>query len=92
LLLLFDAQSFDDSVHDVLTAVRGDTRLAHMPIVVFVRENTGDELDRAYALRVNSVIARPDDSEAFVHAAVHAADYWLTLNQTPGTGVDGHAN
>ncbi|MDH3712470.1 MAG: hypothetical protein OET44_01325 [Gammaproteobacteria bacterium] len=91
LLLLFDVQSFDDSVHDVLSAVRRVTRLVHMPIVVFVRENAGDELDRAHALRVNSVIARPDSSEAFVDAAVRVADYRLNLNQTPGSGVDGHA-
>ena len=91
-LLLFDTQSFDDSVRGVLTAVRSVARLAHMPIVIFVREDAGAQLDGAYELRVNHVIARPESSAAFVDAAVHAADYWLTLNQTPGPGVDGNVD
>ena len=91
-LLLFDVQSFDDSMHAVLNAVRADARLAYTPIVVFVRDKSDDDLDSAYTLRVNSVISRPHSVAAFVDAALLVADYWLTLNQMPGSGVHGHTN
>jgi two-component system response regulator len=68
---------------EVLTHIRQDPRLRTLPVVVMTSSKEEPDIERAYALGVNSYIVKPVDFEQFVQAVGATGLYWLLLNQPP---------
>lgn len=68
---------------EVLAAVRAEARLRTMPVVVLTSSREEPDIERAYALGVNSYIVKPVEFGHFVRAVSEAGLYWLILNQPP---------
>lgn len=68
---------------EVLAAIRNDERTRTLPVVVLTSSREEPDIQRCYALGVNSYIVKPVNFDAFVKAVSDAGLYWLLLNQPP---------
>lgn len=68
---------------EVLAAIRQDERTKVLPVVMLTSSKQEPDIQRCYALGVNSYIVKPVDFEAFAHAVTQAGLYWLLVNQPP---------
>ncbi|MBN2465533.1 response regulator [candidate division WOR-3 bacterium] len=74
----------------VLERVRGDSRTRLMPVAVLTSSRLEEDLIRSYQLGVNSYVRKPVKSEQFVEAIRQLGLYWLLLNESPPSRVEGH--
>jgi two-component system response regulator len=73
---------------DVLTALRGDARTRHLPVVVLTSSTEDRDRIAAYEQYANSYVQKPVDYDDFVAAARQLGLYWMVLNvRSPGTGA-----
>jgi len=68
---------------EVLERLKGDPLTRRVPVVVLTSSREEPDIDRCYALGVNSYIVKPVDFSDFVPAISQAGLYWLLLNQPP---------
>lgn len=68
---------------EVLERIRQDPRTKLLPVVVLTSSREEPDIQKSYALGVNSYIVKPVEFEAFVRAVSEAGLYWLLLNQPP---------
>ena len=67
---------------EVLRQVRGDARLAAVPVVMLTSSAEESDLVRSYQLGVNSYIVKPVDFEDFVEQVAKLGFYWAVMNRT----------
>lgn len=68
---------------EVLAALRADERTRRLAVVVLTSSKEDRDLERAYALGVNSYIVKPVEFDAFLLAIERVGIYWMLLNETP---------
>jgi CheY-like chemotaxis protein len=75
---------------EVLRAIRGDTSLRSLPVVVLTSSREERDVVESYQLGVNSYIVKPIDFSEFIDTASTLGLYWLLLNELPPavTGTD----
>ncbi|WP_035054038.1 response regulator [Andreprevotia chitinilytica] len=66
---------------DVLKAVRADTEIRHLPVVILTSSNEDKDRLAAYDHHANSYVRKPIDYDRFVAAATELGLYWLVLNE-----------
>ena len=71
----------------VLSEIKGDASLKHIPVVVLSGSGDTDDIDRAYDLRANCYVTKPIELDEFIGVVKSISDYWLTVAQLP-TGKD----
>lgn len=64
----------------VLAECKSDPLLKCIPIVVFTTSESQKDVDRCYALGVNSFVTKPFDLDAFENAVGTIEDFWLGLS------------
>ena len=69
---------------DVLKQLKSDERTKTIPVVVLTSSREEPDIEKSYALGVNSYIVKPVDFEKFSEAVVNLGLYWLLLNQSSG--------
>lgn len=81
-LVFVDTNLPDGDGRDLLQAIRyrGSSQIL---IVVFTRDPTPPFVGECYRLKVNSVVAKPDDPDAYRDALRILAHYWIHLNEPP---------
>ncbi|MEA2169700.1 MAG: hypothetical protein QOF76_3000 [Solirubrobacteraceae bacterium] len=72
--------------HQVLEAVRADTRLARIPIVVFTTSNRREDIDGAYTRGANAYITKPMSFDRLIEVTVKLEDFWFRIVSTPSRG------
>jgi two-component system, response regulator len=73
----------------VLRAVKDDSRLRHIPVVMLTSSAEDRDLEMCYALGANSYILKPVDVDQFFQAVRQVGLYWLVLNRSHN--AHGHA-
>jgi two-component system, response regulator len=68
---------------EVLTAIRADERIKHVPVVILTSSNEDRDRLAAYQQYANSFVRKPIDYDQFVAAAEELGLYWLVLNEPP---------
>jgi CheY-like chemotaxis protein len=68
---------------EVLTRIKEDPVLKRIPIVVLTSSREDRDLQKAYALGVNSYIVKPVEFDKFVDAVGQLGLYWALLNVQP---------
>ena len=68
---------------EVLTRIRSDPRTKTLPVVVMTSSREDPDIQRCYALGVNSYIVKPLDFDQFSEVARSLGYYWLLLNEVP---------
>jgi two-component system, response regulator len=71
---------------EVLTRIRGDERLAWIPVVIFTSSKEEKDLINSYRLGLNSYICKPINFEVFATVVASVGCYWLLVNQGPPVG------
>ncbi len=81
-LVLLDLKLPRKSGMDVLAWIRRDPRVGSLPVIVFSSSSEPRDLQRAYALGVNSYLVKPLDLDGLVTLARGIVAFW-ELNLLP---------
>jgi two-component system response regulator len=68
---------------EVLTAIRADQRINHVPVVILTSSSEDKDRLAAYQQHANSFVRKPVDYDQFAKAAQELGLYWLVLNEPP---------
>lgn len=66
---------------DVLEAIKKDSVLSHIPIIIMTSSKENEDIEKAYALGANSYVVKPVDFQQFAEAVKEIGIYWLILNE-----------
>lgn len=87
-LVLLDWDLQNGSGEDVLTAIKGDDDLAHLPVIVLSEGRSRETVVDSYESQVNAVMPKPVDPEAFIDAFCTFTDFWLSVVRLPPSDDD----
>ena len=82
-LVLLDLKLPKVSGLQVPERLRADERYRTLPIVVLTSSREEPDIERCYALGVNSYIVKPVEFEKFSEAVGKVGLYWLLINEAP---------
>jgi two-component system, chemotaxis family, response regulator Rcp1 len=68
---------------EFLDALRADSRLRHLPVVVLTTSTRGSDVRACYGLGANSYMVKPNSMGQFVRAMTQLQDYWFDLVVLP---------
>ncbi|MET0516644.1 MAG: response regulator [Nitrospiraceae bacterium] len=81
-LILLDLKLGKQHGLDVLRELRGDTRVRHVPVIVFTTSDHPADLAACYAAGANGYVTKPDTYEALLHFIMDLHNYWLRWNRS----------
>ena len=82
-LILLDLNMPRMNGFEVLTALRADPSLAHLPVVVFTTSQAPADVKRAYALQANSYLSKPTHLDEFLSVIKLLEAYWFGAASLP---------
>jgi CheY-like chemotaxis protein len=85
-LVLLDLNMPRMDGREVLANVKGDPKLATIPVIVLTTSDTETDVVRSYLNHANCFLTKPVDFDAFVHMIQLATDFWLTAVRLPNKG------
>jgi CheY-like chemotaxis protein len=80
-LLLLDLKLPRKSGLEVLEWIRGDAALRLLPVVILTSSAETRDIDKAYALGVNSYLVKPIRFEDLLEMVKSIGMYWMILNK-----------
>jgi CheY-like chemotaxis protein len=69
--------------YDVLTEMKTDESLKHIPVVILTTSESEEDVLKAYRLHANCYIAKPVRLDQFFEAVRSLQDFWLTTIELP---------
>ncbi|MCW3787482.1 response regulator [Plebeiibacterium sediminum] len=81
-VILLDLKLPKYSGLEVLKAIKSNTILKSIPVVVLTTSSEDDDIGEAYQLGVNSYIVKPVDFLKFIEVVRQIELYWSVLNKT----------
>lgn len=82
-LILLDLNMPKLGGREVLTAIKGDSTLVDIPVVVLSTSHQDEDIVRSYQLGVNSFITKPVTFSGLVEAMNVFGRYWLEIVELP---------
>lgn len=82
-LILLDLNLPKKDGHEVLTEIKEDPMLKHIPVVVLTGSKAEEDILKTYNLRANCYITKPIDLEHFIMVVKSIEDFWLTIVKLP---------
>lgn len=82
-LILLDWRLGPRQGAELLTGLRGDSRFAWLPVVVFTTSDEATDLYAAYAHGANGYVVKPGKFADLIHCVEDVCRYWLDRNLTP---------
>jgi CheY-like chemotaxis protein len=70
----------------VLEAIKQDTHLKHVPVVMLTSSREERDVLRSYESGVNSFVVKPVDFSSFIEAIQSLGLFWAVLNEPPPKG------
>ena len=71
---------------EVLREIRGDAKLALLPVVILTSSREEQDLVASYKLGVNAYVVKPVDFSEFIGAVKEIGVFWALINETPPLG------
>ena len=68
---------------EVLSAVKADPQLKHIPVIMFTSSRERSDLVQSYVLGANAYVVKPVDFQQFVDAIKRIATFWTIFNEPP---------
>jgi CheY-like chemotaxis protein len=69
--------------HQVLQEVKGDPRLARIPVVVFTTSSRREDIDGAYTRGANAYITKPMSFDRLLEITAKLEDFWFRVVTSP---------
>lgn len=82
-LILLDLNLPKLNGHEVLEAIKSDSQLQFIPVVVLTTSTTPQEIRQSYALHANCCITKPTDLDEFIEVMEKTLQFWLLLVTLP---------
>jgi two-component system response regulator len=68
---------------EVLSKIRSDDRVKHIPVVILTTSTDEQDILNAYNLNVNAYMLKPVEFNGFLEAIKSMGLFWVLLNQRP---------
>ena len=81
-LILLDLKLPKVSGIEVLEALKSDERTKCIPVIALSSSQEQQDVERCYALGVNSYVVKPVDFTDFTNTVQQIGRYWISMNQT----------
>lgn len=88
-LILLDLNLPKMDGREVLSEIKADEDLKHIPVVVLTSSKAEQDILKAYSLHANCYITKPVDLDQFISVVESIEDFWFTIVRLPRTGRDG---
>lgn len=82
-LLLLDLKMPKVDGLEVLRAVKADSRLRTIPVVILTSSREERDVVRSYELGVNAYVVKPVEFDRFVAAVRKLGQFWILINEPP---------
>jgi len=69
---------------EVLSRIKGDDKLKHIPVVVLTTSSAEQDIVKSYALHANCYITKPVDLEQFTKVVTSIEEFWFSIVKLPG--------
>jgi len=78
-LILLDLNLPKKDGREVLTEIKADPALRHIPVVVLTTSTAEQDVLRTYDLHANCYINKPVDFEQFIEVVKSVGDFWFSV-------------
>jgi CheY-like chemotaxis protein len=82
-LILLDLNLPRMDGREVLTEIKKDPQLAHIPVVVLTTSEAEEDVLRSYQLHASAYVPKPVDFERFVDVVRRIDDFFVTVVRLP---------
>lgn len=82
-IILLDLNMPRKSGFEVLTEMKEDHQLKHIPVIVMTISKTEEDVLKSYNLHANAYIVKPVEFNQFMDAVRSIKDFWLTIVKLP---------
>jgi two-component system, response regulator len=82
-LILLDLKMPKVNGIEVLEKIKSNELTKRIPVVMLTSSKENPDIEKCYALGVNSYIVKPVDFKSFSDAIAHSGMYWMLFNQQP---------
>ncbi|MCW0214485.1 MAG: response regulator [Pseudonocardia sp.] len=82
-LILLDLNLPRRDGREVLAEVKGDPKLAHIPVIVLTTSQAEEDVLRSYQLHANAYVTKPVDFEGFIEAIKHIDHFFVSVVKLP---------
>ncbi|MBN8564729.1 response regulator [Leptolyngbya boryana CZ1] len=83
-LVLLDLNLPGMSGQEVLTYIKADSSLKHIPVIIFTTSSDPRDILKAYQLQANCYVIKPIEAQEFIHATQQLLNFWLAIACLPG--------
>ena len=84
-IILLDLNLPKKDGREVLSVIKSDDRLKHIPVVVLTTSKAEEDVLRSYELHANCYVTKPVDLEKFIVVVQSIDRFWLTVVTLPPT-------
>lgn len=82
-LVLLDLNMPKKSGHELLTEMKEDDNLKHIPVIVMTVSKAEEDILKSYNLHANAYIVKPIELDQFISAVKSIENFWLTIVKLP---------
>ncbi len=82
-LILLDLNLPKKDGREVLSEIKADADLRHIPVVVLTSSKAEQDILKAYSLHANCYITKPVDLDQFIAVVESIEDFWFTIVKLP---------
>ncbi len=82
-LILLDLNLPRKDGREVLSEIKADEDLRHIPVVVLTSSKAEQDILKAYSLHANCYITKPVDLDQFIAVVESIEDFWFTIVKLP---------
>ncbi len=82
-LIILDLNMPIKGGREVLSEVKEDPNLKHIPIIVLTTSDAQLDINNAYRLHANCYLSKPNDLEQFYRVVSAIEDFWMILAKIP---------
>lgn len=82
-LILLDLNLPKKNGYEVLTEVKADERLRHIPVIILTASKAEEDIARAYDQYANCYLTKPIDLNQFINVVQQIKSFWLSIVQLP---------
>lgn len=82
-LILLDVNLPKMNGHEVLTAIKANETLKHIPVIMLTTSSSEADVIKSYKNSANCFITKPVDVDDFIGVVTSIKDFWIAIVQLP---------